>query len=465
MARPTKVIFISGELEEGIRFRNLFQAHFKGSEFYHVTDESEAEQHLEQLNGVSLIIIDAALRVDDLSTFFLNMCNKNNNYPIIFYGTEAFLKSRVPDNMYDYNMASGLLLRPLNANDFLSSVNRSLGWVREKEVKEATVDLDAEHFIPFRVRSFYRLESVDYPVFMQITHHKYIRILEAKEKYTHDQMHKYVRKGVRYLYFEKKDYLLFLSESMRKLMELLEDPTCSFELQAKAQIQGCMIIQEYARTIGLNDGIVEFINILINSIQKNVQQAESLKKILSIFPFNERDVYDRSILSAYIALYIISELEWQSELTIQKLGVSALFYDAMVSNDEMLKYTSIEEVKLSELFEEDEVEEFKLHPVRAAELIRLSQGLAECDFIIQQHHERPDGKGYPQGLVSHQITGIVAIFNMSTEFAHRLCFYGISKKSIQTIMDEFFLLYNTGNFKEPLHCLSRMLGEGGIRRL
>ncbi len=457
MAKMQKVLFVSAEAEEGVRFRNLFNAHFKSIEFFHVTEHQEAIDTIRELDGVSLIIIDAALRVDDLEFFFTEVSRLNNNYPVIFYGTEAFLKSRVPDNMYDFNLASGLLLRPLNVHDFLSSVNRSLGWVREREIRDATLDLSAENFIPFKVRSFFRMNSVQYPIYMQITEQKFIRVFEAEEHYTHEQLHRYVKKGVRYLYFEKRDYLLFLSESMAKLRTVLEDPNCSFKLLAQAQIQGCMIIQEYARAIGLNESIVDFLYLLLSTIQGQYKEIGDIKKVLTLFPFKQQDIYARAILNAYICLAVIKELNWQSELTFQKLGVAAIFYDALINNDELLQYASIEEIRLSESYDEEEIEDFKQHPVRAAELIRLSQGLPECDFIIQQHHERPDSSGYPQGISSNNISGIVAIFILSAELVHQLSFYGITKKSLKVIVDELNFHYNAGNFKEPLKVLTSLL--------
>ncbi len=458
MSKQNKILFVSGEAEEGVRFRNLFSAHFKGTEYYHATDDKEAMEHLEELGSVSIIIIDAAMEVADLDIFFSEISRLNGHYPIIFYGTELFLKSRIPDNMYEFNLASGLILQPLNINDFLSSLKRSLSWVREREVKEATINLGSENFTPFRIRSFYRLSSVAYSIFMQITDQKFIRVLEANEKYTHEQMHRYVKKGVKFFYFEKKDYLLFLSETMNALRDLLQEENISFELVVKAQVQSCMIIQEYARTIGLNESIVEFINILIESIQGSYQKVGELKKILVSFPLLERDVYEKSILTAYFCTAILDKLDWKGDQTQQKLGVASIFYDALISNEAILNFPSADDLECRKEFSNQEVDDFKHHTTRAAELVRLSQGLPECDFIIYQHHERPDGRGYPQGVSAHQITGVVAIFILASELSQQLTYLGISKKSLNIILDDFHLRYNTGNFKNPLKLLSEMLG-------
>jgi len=51
----------------------------------------------------------------------------------------------------------------------------------------------------------------------------------------------------------------------------------------------------------------------------------------------------------------------------------------------------------------EEYEAIKAHPVIGAEMLNSVNGLAEISGIVKQHHERVDGKGYPDGLVSAEI--------------------------------------------------------------
>ena len=51
----------------------------------------------------------------------------------------------------------------------------------------------------------------------------------------------------------------------------------------------------------------------------------------------------------------------------------------------------------------EELQLVKQHPVIAAEIVRHIKGLEEVAEIVQHHHERWDGKGYPDGLSGEEI--------------------------------------------------------------
>ena len=52
---------------------------------------------------------------------------------------------------------------------------------------------------------------------------------------------------------------------------------------------------------------------------------------------------------------------------------------------------------------DEEFEQIKKHPTIGAEILSKSHHLSEVKDIVLSHHERFDGKGYPQGLKAEQI--------------------------------------------------------------
>jgi putative nucleotidyltransferase with HDIG domain len=65
---------------------------------------------------------------------------------------------------------------------------------------------------------------------------------------------------------------------------------------------------------------------------------------------------------------------------------------------------------------DDEWKIVKMHPVRGAEMVRGVRFLERCVDMIRHHHERVDGKGYPDGLTGDEMTLAAKIVNVADAF-------------------------------------------------
>lgn len=64
----------------------------------------------------------------------------------------------------------------------------------------------------------------------------------------------------------------------------------------------------------------------------------------------------------------------------------------------------------------EEFELIKQHPALGARILRSVPFLARHVPIVELHHERPDGKGYPRGLAGHEIPPLARIAHVADAF-------------------------------------------------
>jgi len=64
----------------------------------------------------------------------------------------------------------------------------------------------------------------------------------------------------------------------------------------------------------------------------------------------------------------------------------------------------------------EEYETIKEHPVVGARILRSVPFLEAHIPIVELHHERPDGKGYPHGLRSDEIPLVASIVHVADAF-------------------------------------------------
>src|SRR5207244_3708320 len=64
----------------------------------------------------------------------------------------------------------------------------------------------------------------------------------------------------------------------------------------------------------------------------------------------------------------------------------------------------------------EEYEHMKIHPLRGVEIVSEIDLLREVIVAVRHHHERIDGKGYPDGLAGEEIPLLARIVTVSDAF-------------------------------------------------
>ena len=128
------------------------------------------------------------------------------------------------------------------------------------------------------------------------------------------------------------------------------------------------------------------------------------------------------------------------------LGMNALA-DNRVDIDQLEAAIYLHDFPMSRLSDEilygkklsqEDIFQIKQHPVQAYELALTLTELDECAKIVFQHHERPDGKGYPEGITGSAICDgakIIAICDAFHSMTHTSS-YRPNRRSILRAMVE-----------------------------
>jgi HD-GYP domain-containing protein (c-di-GMP phosphodiesterase class II) len=107
------------------------------------------------------------------------------------------------------------------------------------------------------------------------------------------------------------------------------------------------------------------------------------------------------------------------------------------------------------LSEEDQ-KLFLSHPKDASHLIKryFSSAPPDTDTLVFQHHELPDGSGFPLGIKAEKISPLAALFIIANEFAY----YFLTDQ--EPSMDEFLLRCNGRfdfvNFRKVVKALEKI---------
>lgn len=435
---------------------NLFHSHFPKVELVCSLKGSEALEYLSFEGPFAVVMIEASIRSDDPSQLCQQVIDVTGERPIVFIGTPAMIRDRVSHELFSNHEINGIIERPLEVKEFSEVIAKSLEWARQEEFESSIEELEKEQLLPMKIRNFYLFNSIPYDVFLELTSVKYVKVITAGKPYTEADINTLSRRNIRFLYLKKDEYLKFLEDSVAQLTVKFSKKIKPISEALQFQIKAVMVIQQYLRTVGVTDTVVELCGKVIDSIGATYDGVEKFKQILAAFPFETRDFAEQSLLVAYFCEAISDGLDWKSDIVRKKLGLASLLMDCTLTNEEMSKIRTINDPDL-ENFSEEEQLQFINHPKKAAELVSNFTGFPETDFIIREHHELPDGSGFPQKLNASRLTAISSLFIMSGNIVSRLSIMGITPNSLREVMANMRMDFNIGHFRDCLTAIEKKL--------
>ncbi|MBC74725.1 MAG: hypothetical protein CME64_01800 [Halobacteriovoraceae bacterium] len=138
-----------------------------------------------------------------------------------------------------------------------------------------------------------------------------------------------------------------------------------------------------------------------------------------------------------------------------KLCVASILMDFTLTEEEMTHINSHLSPELDKFSEED-IESFLQHPLKAAEIAQQFTIFPDVDYLIENHHETPNRKGFPNRPNHSKLTVLSAVFNVSQYIAAEIDGKPIKKDLLLKSMKSISKDYYHGNFRDTLKTLKAM---------
>lgn len=164
-----------------------------------------------------------------------------------------------------------------------------------------------------------------------------------------------------------------------------------------------------------NKNRVEAYTSILDEIKKNVSDEKdielvaSIKTLISVINAKDRYTY------GHVERVVIYSRLLADNLNLSEKDKNTLIYGAYmhdIGKINIAKEILVKKMKLTN----DEWEELKQHPSNGVEIIRSVESLKAVIPLIQSHHERFDGKGYPNNLKGYEIPYLARILTVVDSF-------------------------------------------------
>ncbi len=297
------------------------------------------------------------------------------------------------------------------------------------------------------------------PVWIRLSAEKYVKLFTEGDEFNREDHEKLtIKKGVEYLYIRKNDIGEFISKFQADLTQLVNrsPPVTAKEIPEISEMT-VETFQELGKRLGFEKAEVQEIAKSQVQMAMNVMgKTPGLNQFMELLKgYQGQYISSHSTLCGFMACSIAAQMQWGSDITFRKLSLASFLHDIVIDKHDLAAIRDVQELEASS-FTPEQKKQYMNHPIEAAEIAKgFSEVPPDVDVIIAQHHERPDGKGFPRGLGSSYIAPLAAIFIVAHEMARYSLDKGPTFKA-KDFLDASRDKYSSSQFKKVMAALEKL---------
>lgn len=308
------------------------------------------------------------------------------------------------------------------------------------------------------------LDGINKNLFIRIGNDKYIKIFNEDDTTDILDIKKYKSKGIVYLYIQRTTAMWVINQIQSQILIFLRANNFRFVLRGASDSPVKRFEQKILRIdneVHIDKDFKETIDRAVDKIRYQVEKETTVENYLKAFK-EKQDEYaiftQKMNLTSLISCLLAKQLDWISKSTMDKLVYASVLCDITLAvRPNLLSISGIHEFeKMKDSLSDEDQKMYLAHPKDSAFLIKkyFQTAPTDTDNLAFQHHEQPDGHGFPFGLKAEKISPLSALFIISNEFAYYYL------KDDEPSVDDFILKahskYDYVNFRKIIKALEKL---------
>ena len=408
---------------------------------------SEATHLLQQENNIKAILSYPLQGFNDSENdseenhYLFNI--KNKNIPFIVYSGDVS-RDQISKIQND-NQFNSYIDNPLDEEGLYKTISRFFHASGQSYQVEATTEGHQFTLKKVQTKLLGLFSKKSFDLYIKLNGEKFVQVARKGNDDLQELTEHYKLKGVEFLYLKEDDYGEFLHTAKDMISINTQD-------RIKSGQQKYTTVEIFDFTYQVSRDQLSSLNIsrmqedLVNSaIADIIQDLQSDKDVYSLFKdyfANKNYLSDHSLLIIYFSSMLLNKLNWNNEQTLKQVIFASFFHDMFIP-EHLARVKNLNEV--ATLAEKEEV---LAHIKKAGNVLETIRGINnDAHKIITDHHERPDGTGFPHGLTANQIPPLSCVFLISHHIVDYLYDVNFNTSSLADFIQSMQGEWDEGNFK------------------
>lgn len=440
-----KVLIVEDEIDVADLLQIFISLEYPEAEITLAEDGRIALEKLNVLKGVDFIFSDFNMPNKNGGDFFVEVRKSYPTTPFILVTSED------PKKHKQFNGANHFyhIDKPFSDKDISNRIMQIQSGIKPSVGK-------IKDYIPVDIMTLQRLFKISSAVYLKISSEKFVKVLHPGSEFGENEVKRFVDKSIHELYIEKIEFENFIKEYRKNVFSRLAWEKVKGEEKFDILADDIALIGKASRIFGWSPTVVALAQENISNVINMVKSEPKFSKLADMLKYEKnKKLASHTILLTFMLTEVATRMNWASQGTVEKLTFAAILHDIELDDDLFAdKQTLLMADEITTLKETAEGNKLLSHPLDAAQLtLNWPMCPSDVDIIIRQHHERPDGRGFPLGLPSFKISPLSAAFIMCEDL--------IYKSMIDDTVDlkEYFVSQKEHYSREPFKSIYPKLLE------
>lgn len=337
--------------------------------------------------------------------------------------------------------ADGFLAKPFGLDDLLECIKSAISNIEQnvKSNNQCSASFSSEmqggeisinKYCKIDIDVFRCGSELTYPIYLRLGNEKYVKITHAGSDLSRDRIIEFKKKGILFLYIEEENYPKYI-EFYKKFREIVSNSD-----KAK-NIQKVQVLHDFNNIIlsncsfeGYEEKDIVYLKDNLAKVVEFIKLDGNLLKYTYQWMTSKNNRLNHSMSLVCLCLLLAKEKGIEDSQLIEKLTVASFFHEigmnkipAHIQSKDIIYLT------------EEEFSVYKKHPILGADMLKGFNTISgEIIQIIEQHHERADGSGFPHKKSVSEINPIALIIGITDEFLHLIRLNDSNKEKIKSAM-------------------------------
>ena len=366
-----------------------------------------------------------------------------------------------PDELPEFANAklAGSVVKPFIMNQIRDLLLPIAAAAKKAQYRAGSTDPD--DYIQISTSILQRIHVHDCDLYVKLSEKKFVRVKIQGDNFVEEDRKRFKAKNVEYLYIKRRDSDRLLDQFADQLLGLAMSKG-SIEQGSVLRISetALELIHEVLQQLQLSEKAEKMVQASVDLTLMTIQHDLKLSRLFDrLLVDQNKYISSHSIVLGYVACGIASIMKTDDSDSSQKLVFAAFLHDITLKNESLAQYQVLDPVVMSKSygFTQQQIAEFAEHPREAAALAKEFHSIPkEVDVIVAQHHERPDGSGFPEKLKHSGLDLLPSIFIVAHELVTFLHDSG-NKSDVAEFLKKASSQFQVGHFQQIIVAMKESL--------